>query len=49
MANWQAQRKMEEIREKLNIWNRQPKEVDSLVYEGCATGLSFHYYNVYAN
>ena len=48
MVDWQAQRKMEEIREKLNIWNRQPKEVDSLVYKGCATGLSFHNYNVYA-
>ena len=39
---------MEEIREKLNIWNRQPKEVDSLVYAGCATGLSFHNYPMYA-
>ena len=49
MADGTAQRKMGEIKEKLNIWNRQPKEVDSLVYEGCATGLSFHNYNVYAN
>lgn len=48
MADWQAQRKMEEIREKLDIWGRQPKEVDSLVYAGCATGLTFHNYHVYA-